>query len=130
MLVAAAWFVRADRFVRHGALAPFHAVVHAELADRAERLVIERRHTQRRAQLFIESAQVMQVHGQRGNLQSFVGQEKFLIPGVPQPGELPLQHDRGQNRHLVAAIASFAEFGAATVLLDAHHAPCASYGKS
>src|SRR5438067_5372576 len=89
--------MRANRFVRHVALAAAYAIVNAHLAHRTERFVVKSRHAQRRAQLFVELAQVLQVRGQRGNLQPFVGQQKLLIARVPQLRELALQHNPGRD---------------------------------
>src|SRR5216684_8018847 len=42
MLVAAASFMSADGFVRHGAFAALNAVVDTDLADGTERFIVER----------------------------------------------------------------------------------------
>src|SRR4030088_1135906 len=74
--------VYADGFVRHIALAALDAVVNADLAHGTERLVIKSGNAERRAELFVELAQILKVRSQRGNLVAVVGDEKFLIAGV------------------------------------------------
>ena len=62
------------------------------------------------------------MRGQSGELQPFVGEEKLLIAGVPQACELAVQHDGGNDGHLIEAVGSLAEFGAAAVFFDTDHA--------
>ena len=57
--------MRSHRLVRHIARPALHTVVDAELAHRAQRLIIKSRHAERRSQLLIEFAQILQVLRQR-----------------------------------------------------------------
>lgn len=126
----AAWFVRANRFVRHVADAAFDAVVDADLAHGAECFVVKSGDTQRGSQFFVKLSQIFEMSRKRGQLHAIVGQEKFLVAGVPKTGEPPLQHDRGHDRHLVEVVRAFAELRAATVLFHAHDASRAADGKT
>src|SRR5207237_8298747 len=83
--------MRANRFVRHVALAAAYAIVNAHLAHRTERFVVKSRHAQRRAQLLVELAQVLQVRDQRGNLQHFVGQQNLMIASIPLLSDIYLK---------------------------------------
>src|SRR5262245_29479593 len=67
---------------------------------------------------------------ERGELDAFVRQQKFLIARVPETRELALDHDCRQNRELVTGIGALAKFGAAAVLFDADDAACAADRKS
>src|SRR6266850_7982050 len=122
MSVTALFAVGADGFVRHIALAALDAVVDADLAHGTERLVVKRGDAQRGAELFVEFAKILQVRGQRGELQPFVGEEKLLIAGVPQARKLAVQHDGGSDGHLIEAVGSLAEFGPAAVFFHADYA--------
>src|SRR5271154_5684887 len=119
--------MRAHGIVRHRALAPSHAIVNRYLTHRPERLVVERRHAQRRPQLFIELAQTLQVMRKRRQFLPVIGKQEFLVPRIPQTRELSLQHDRGQNRHLVLLVGPFSKFRPATVFFHAHHPARAAY---
>ena len=57
--------VRAYGLVRHIARAAFYPVVHAQLADRTDRFVIESWHAQRGTQLFVKFAQAFEMARQR-----------------------------------------------------------------
>src|SRR6266849_5072494 len=129
-LMPAALAVRAYSLVRHIARAALHPVVHAHLAHRSQRFVIERRHAQRRPQLLIKLPQVLQMGRQRRHLHAFIGNQKFLIARVPHPSELPLEHHRRQNRHLKLPFAALPELRAAAILLHAHHPARAAHGES
>ncbi len=120
----------ADGFVRHRAFAALDAVVHADLADGSERLVVKGRNAQRRAQFFVELPQVLQMRRERRQFQPFVSEQKLLVAGVPQPGELALQHDGGTNGHLVEVVGAFAKLRAAAIFFDAHHSARAAHGKA
>src|SRR5882724_2086295 len=121
-LVPAALAMRANRIIRHCTLAAFNPVVNRDLADRSQRLVVKRRHSQRRTQLFVELAQILQVLRQRRQFQPLIGQQKLLITRIPKPRELPLQHNSGQNRHLILPIGPFSEFGPTPIFFHAHNA--------
>jgi len=75
--------VRTHGLVWHIARSSLHAVVHTHLAHGTERLVIESRHAQRRAQLFIETSQIFQMRCQRGNFDTFIRQMKLLVARIP-----------------------------------------------
>src|SRR5262249_51383926 len=102
----------------------------ADLADGAERFVVESGHTESGAQFFIELTQIFQVLRQRGNFLTVVGEKKLLVTGVPQTRELSTEHDRGHDRHLIKAVGTFAKLGAAAVLFHANNAAGAANGKS
>jgi hypothetical protein len=129
-LVAAAGAVGAYGFVRDVAVTAFDAVVDAEQAYRAKSFVIERGNAERGAQLFVEFPQTFQVRGQRRKFDAVVGEQKFLVTGIPDAGELALEHDRGKNSHLIGAIRTLAEFRAATVFFHADYAAGAAHGKA
>ena len=125
-LVSAASSVRTNGLVWNIALAALYAVVNAQLAHGSQRFVIKSRDTERRAQFFIELAKILQMKGQCRYFQALVREQKFLVSGVPQPGELPFEHNGGQNRQLVAAVRGLAKFGAASIFFHAHNAARAS----
>src|SRR5467141_2520474 len=104
MLVAANDLACADGFVRHVALAALNAVVDADLADGTERFVVKGWNTQRRAQFFVELPQVLEMRRERRQFLSVVGEQKLLVAGVPQPREPALQHDGGNNGHLIEVV--------------------------
>src|ERR1700676_818083 len=122
--------VRADGFVGDVAGAAFDAIVDGDLANGAESFVVEGRHAECRAQLFVELAQVGEVRGEGGDLQAIVGEQKFLITSVPQTGELAFEHDGGNDRHLVGAVGVFANLRAAAVFFDAHNAAGAAHAEA
>jgi len=126
----ASWLVGAHRFIWNIAFTAFYAVVDADLTHGTERFVVERRDTQRGAQFLVEPSQVGKVLRQRGQLQAFVGQQKFLVAGVPKPGEPPLQHNRRHNCHLVEVVRPLAEFRSASVLFHADNTARAADGES
>ena len=126
----AAGAVRADGFVRDVAGAAFDAIVDADLADGAEGFVVKSWNAESGAQLFVESAQAFEMRGEGGEFYAVVGEEKFLVAGVPQAGELPFQHDGGENGHLKGAIGTLTKFGAAAVFFNADHAASAADGKT
>lgn len=126
----ASWLVSAHRFIWNIAFTAFYAVVDADLAHGAERFVVERRDTQRGAQFFIEPSQVRKVLRKRGQLQAFVGQQKFLVACVPKAGEPPLQHDRRHDRHLVEIVRPLAEFRSTAVFFHADNTTRAADGKA
>jgi hypothetical protein len=122
--------VGADGFVGDVAGAAFDAIVDGDLADGAEGFVVKGGHAEGCAQLFVELAQVGEMRGEGGDFQAVVGQQKFLVAGVPQARELALKHDRGHDRHLVTVIGSFAKLRAAAVFFDAHYAARAADAKA
>ena len=128
--MAAAGWVSAHGFVRHGALPALNAVVDAELADGTERFVVERRNAQRRAQFFIELPQVFEMGRQGRQFLPIIREQEFLVARVPQPRELALQHDAGRNCHLVQIVGPFTELGSTTVFFDPHDAARATHGKT
>lgn len=121
---------RSDGFVRHIACPPFDTVVDGNLTDRAQRFVVKSRDTESRAQFFVEFAKILQVRSQRGELQSIVGEQKFLESGVPQTGKLALHHNRRQHGELKFGIGALAELRATTVFFHANDAARAAYGKT
>jgi len=126
----AAGAVRADGFVWHIASAAFDAVVDADLADGAQRLVVKRGNAESSAQLFVESAQAFEMGGEGGKLYAVVGEQKFLVAGIPEAGELAFYHYGGEDGHLKAAVGALAKFGTATVFFHADHAASAADGKT
>jgi hypothetical protein len=129
-LVAAAGAMGTDGFVGDVAFAAFDAVVDAEQAYGAKSFVVERGNAEGGAQFFVEFPQTFQVRGQRWKLDAFVGEQKFLIAGIPEAGELALEHDRGKNGHLKGAIRILTKFGAATVFFHADYAAGAAHRKA
>src|SRR5260370_13868703 len=122
--------VRADGFVGDVAGAAFDAIVAGELADRAESFVVEGRNAEGGAQFFIELAQISEVRGQRRDFQAVVGEQEFLVAGVPKTRELALEHDGGHDRHLVVAVGFLAKLRATAVFFDAHNAAGAADAKA
>jgi len=129
-LVVAAGAVRAYGFVWDVTVSAFDAVVDAEQAYGAKSLVVERGNAEGGAQLFVELPQTFKVRSQRWKLDAFVGEQKFLIAGVPEAGELTFEHDRRKNGHLVRAVRTLAKFGAATVFFNADYAAGATDSKA
>lgn len=119
----------ADGFIRDVARAALDTIVDGNLADGAEGFVVKSRNAESGTKFFIELAQIFQMRGEGGELDSFVGQQKFLVAGVPQPGELALDHDGRQNRELVPRVGTLAKFGAAAVFFDADDTARAADGK-
>src|ERR1700683_4839130 len=113
-------------FVGHVALSAFYAVVRCYAAGRAERLIVIGWHAECGTQLFVELAQIHKLRGLRGVFASIIEEQKFLIAGVPQTGELAVQQDRRQNRHLVAAVGCPPKLRAAAVFFHTHDATCAA----
>src|SRR5258708_27653996 len=128
--VAGSGAVRPDGFVRHITGAAFDTIVNGNLADRAKRFVVKSRNAQSGAQLFVEFAQALQMRGERRKFQTIVGEQEFLIAGVPQAGKLALDHDGRDDGHLKFGVGGLAEFRAATVFFDADHAASSAYGES
>src|SRR5258708_2401801 len=128
--VAGSGAVWGDGFVRQITGAAFDAVVNRNRAERAERFVVKSGNAQSGAQLFVEFAQTLQMRGERRKFQAVVGEQEFLIPGVPQSGKLALDHDRRDNGHLKFGVGGLAEFRAATVFFDAHHAASSAHSES
>jgi len=120
----------ADGFVGYIAGAALDAVVDGNLADRPERFVVEGRNTKRGAQFFIELAEILQVPGQRRQLDAIVGQQELLVTGIPQARELALHHDCGQDGELITRVSALAKFGAAAVFFDAHDTARTADGKT
>jgi hypothetical protein len=120
----------ADGFVGNVASAAFDAIVDGDLADGAERFVVKGRNTKSGAQFFIELAEILQVRGQSGQLDAIVGEQEFLVAGVPQACELSLDHDRGQDGELITRVSALAKFGAAAVFFDADDAARTTDGKT
>lgn len=118
----AAGFMRADCFIWHIADTAFDAVVDADLAHGTERFVVESWDTQRGPQFFVEPSQAFEMCGQGGQLQTIIGQQKFLVACVPKPRKPALQHDRRHDCHLVEVVRTLAKLRAATVFFDAYHA--------
>src|SRR5271165_3776787 len=119
-LVRGARAVRADGFVRHVSRPAFHPVVHADLADRAERLIVKSGDAQESAKFFIKLAKIFKVDGQRWKLYVFVSDEEFLVASIPEPRELALQHNRGRNGHLEAPVRFLPQLRAAAILFHAN----------
>src|SRR4029077_17658181 len=129
-LVASSRAMRADGFVWNVASPAFDAVVHGNLADRPESFVIKRWYVKGGAQLLVKLAKILQVHSQSRQFYSIIGEQKFLVPGIPQARELPLNHNGWQNRELEFAIGALAKFRAATVFFHTHHTARAAYRKA
>jgi hypothetical protein len=129
-LVAAAGAVRAYGFVRDVTVAAFDAIVDAEQAYGAKSFVVERWNAECGAQLFVELPQTFKVRSQRGKLDSFVGEQKFLIAGVPEAGELAFEHDGGEDSHLEGAVSSLSEFGATAIFFHADYTAGTANGKA
>lgn len=102
--------------------AAFHAIVHTELASRADGFVVIGRNSESSSQFFIEFAEVNELILVGGDFSLVVREQEFLISGVPQQRELALQHDAGDFGHLKIVAGSFAKFSAAIVFLDADNA--------
>ena len=129
-LVARSRAVRSDRLVRNVASPAFDAVVNGNLADRPESFVIKSWYVKGGAQLLIKLAKILQVHSQSRQFYSIIGEQKFLVPGIPQARELSLNHNGWQNRELEFAIGALAKLRAATVFFHTHHAARAAYRKA
>src|SRR6516225_11700049 len=117
-------------FVGHIAFASPDTIINAQLTDRTEGLVVECWHAERGAQLFVELTQIQELLGPGRHLDAFIAQEKFLVAGIPQACELPVEHDARQNRHLKAAVGILPEFCARAVLFYANHPARAADGKA
>src|SRR6266404_5915488 len=122
--------LRPDSFVRNVTNTAFNAVVHGNLADRAESFVVKSWHIECGAQLFIKLAKILQVRGQSRQLQAVVGEQKFLITGIPKARELSFDHDGRKYRELEFSIGALAEFRAAPIFFYAHDAARAAYCKT
>jgi len=122
--------VSAYRVVGDVAGAAFYAVVDTELADRTQGFVVKGGDAEGGAEFFVKLAQIGEVSGKSGYLDAFVGEQEFLIAGVPEAGELPVEHDGGQDGHLEVAVGDLAEFGATAIFFHAHHAACAANAKT
>lgn len=129
-LVAAAGAVRAYGFVWHVTVSAFDAVVDAEQAYGAKSFVVERGNAECGPQLFVELSQTFQVRGQRWKFDAFVGEQKFLIAGIPEARELAFEHDCGKDGHLIGAICTLAKLGAAAVFFNAYYAAGAAHSKA
>src|SRR5258708_13996456 len=129
-LVARSRAMRADGFVWNVASPAFDAVVHGNLADRPKSFVIKRWYVKGGAQLFVKLAKILQVHSQSRQFYSIIGEQKFLVAGVPQTRELPLNHNGRQNRELEFPIGALAKFRAAAVFFHTHHAARTAHRKS
>src|SRR5258706_16267110 len=66
-LVARGRAVHADGLVRNIALAAFHTIVDADLADRTQGFVVKRGYSESSPQLFVKLPQVFKVRCQRGH---------------------------------------------------------------
>src|SRR5258707_3305035 len=128
--VAGSGAVRADSFVRNVTNTAFNAVVHGNLADRAESFVVKSWHVEGGTQLFIELAQILQVRGQSRQFQAIVGEQKFLIASIPETRELSLDHDGRKYCKLEFSVSTLAEFRAAAVFFHAHDPTRAAYRKA
>jgi len=117
--VAGADGVDADGLVGDVAATAFDAIVDADLADGAESFVVERWYAEGGPQFFVKLAQIFQVSCQSGDFCSIIGQQKFLVAGVPQARELTLEHDGGQDCELELAVRGLPEFRAAAVFFHA-----------
>src|SRR5229473_236487 len=118
-LVAVTGAVSANGFVGHVAGTTLDAVVDADLTDGTESLVVKSGNAEGGEQLLIELAQILEMSGERGQLQAVVGQEKFLVASVPQPRETAFEHNRGGNGHLVAAVGALTELRARAIFFHA-----------
>ena len=121
-LVGIGGAVGAYRFVRDVAGTAFHAVVDTELADGAEGFVVKGGDAESSAEFFVELAQIGEMSGESGDLDAFVGEQEFLIAGIPEARELPMEHDGGQDGHLEVTVRNLAEFRATTIFLHANNA--------
>ena len=122
--------MNADGFVGDVAATAFDTIVNADLADGAESFVVERGYAEGGPQLFVELAQVGKVSRQSGEFYSFIGQEKFLVAGVPQARELPLEHDGGKDGELEMAFRGLPELRAAAVFFHANDPAGAADGEA
>ena len=129
-LVARSGAMRADGFVWNVASPAFDAVVHGNLADRPESFVIKSWYVKGGAQLLIKLAKILQVHSKSRQFYSIIGEQKFLVAGIPQARELSLNHNGWQNRELEFPIGALAKLCAATVFFHTHHAARAAYRKA
>ena len=128
--MTAAGAVRADGLVGDVAGAAFDAIIDGEMADRTERFVVKGGNAESGAELLVESAQVLEMRGEGGNLQTVVGKKEFLITGIPEARELALEHDGGRDGHLIKAVRALAELGAAAIFFHTNDAAGAAYGKA
>src|ERR1035438_1713200 len=126
----AAGAVGADGFVWDVAVAAFDAIIHADLTYGTEGFVVKRGNAECGAQFFIEFAQAFKVRSERGKFEAIVGEQKFLVAGIPEARELAFEHDGRKNGHLVFAAGFLAEFGATAIFFNAHDAARAAYGKT
>ena len=111
--------LRPYAFVRHIAATPFHPVIDAVMAGRAERFVVVGGYAQRGSQLFVKAPQIGELRDANREFPALIRKQKFLIAGIPQPRELPGDHDAWNDRHLVFAGRCAAQLGSAAMFLDA-----------
>ncbi len=104
VLVVTGFFVDADALVGNVTSAAFDAVVDAIVAGGAECFVVIRGNAQGGAQLLVEFAQSGEIGDAYGELFALVSDQKLLVAGVPEMSELPLQHDAGDDGHLVGTL--------------------------
>src|SRR5579862_1201681 len=97
--MAGAGAVGAYGLVGNVAGAAFEPIVNGDLANGAEGFVIESRDAESGAQFLVEAAEILQVRGQRWQLDAFVGKQKFLVAGVPQTRDLALDHNGRSEEH-------------------------------
>src|SRR5258705_5033194 len=121
-LVARGRAVHADGLVRNIALAAFHTIVDADLADRTQGFVVKRGYSESSPQLFVKLPQVFKVRCQCRHFKPFVSQKEFLVTRVPQAGEFFFLHDRRPYRLSQAPIGVLPEFRSAATLLHSGHA--------
>ena len=119
-----------DALIGHIALPAFYAVVLTDLAGGADGFVVIGGHAESGAQLFVEFAQFNELVFVSWNFFLVMGKQEFLIAGVPQGGELTLQHNAGNLRHLKTVPGCLAKLRAAIVFLDADDAAGAADEKS
>jgi len=119
--VPTGWFY-ADGLVGDISGTAFDAIVDGHQRSGAEGLVVVGGDAERGSQLFVKFAHVDELLGVRGKFSAIVGEQKFLVAGVPQADELAVEQDGWENRHRVVFVGSAPEFRAAAVLFDAHHA--------
>ena len=120
----------ADGFVGNVTRAALDAIVDGDLADGTERFVVEGRNTKGGAQFFIELTEILQVRSKSGQLDAIIGEQEFLVAGVPKARELSLDHDRGQNSELVTRVSALTKFGTTAVFFDADDAARAADGET
>ena len=120
----------ADGFVGNIAGAALDAVIHRDLADRAESFVIKSGHAESGAKFLVELAQILQVNCEGGKLYAVIGDQKFLVAGVPKTRELALDHDCREDGELQLSVSALAKFGAAAVFFDANDSAGAADSKT